>query len=376
MDFLRKQNTFRPFPPFSPLLTRTTLGYDVGMTARCEERETTPGDHRVVGPGGFESRTFTPLADALVHLLASPTDGAQIGQLWDMAPFNERDRYATLLTIYDLHTAPLDRIGDRVRFQHHPVVSNLKERCERDWLTALQALEIGSIDTSDVPAAMRAIAARNRLPRIYRWLAKEASWPEVVRFLTLEGGPDAGFDDLVAGCQIGLAGAAKLELASNYWDEMGNGTLADVHTALHDRLVAAVDMPKPDLTGLPTSALARSALCGLLATNRWLQPEMLGALGLIELQAGPRCRMVLNAFDRLDAPADAYPFYEVHADVDPGHGKDWLENAIAPTVADHPDWGPRIIAGALWREFTTEVFLNDVERLLAGGWADVGAPAA
>jgi hypothetical protein len=207
---------------------------------------------------------------------------------------------------------------------------------------------------------MRALAAHDRLPTVYRWLAKSASWPEIVTFLALEGGPDAGFDDLVAACQVGLSGPAKMELATNYWDEMGNGSPADVHTTLHDRLVAAIDMPRIPLAEQPTSALARAALGGLLATNRWLQPEMLGALGLIELQAGPRCRLVLQGFDRCAAPADAYPFYEVHAEVDPRHGKDWLEKAIDPYLTERPHLAGRVVRGALWRSVVNAEFLADV----------------
>ncbi len=82
---------------------------------------------------------------------------------------------------------------------------------------------------------MRAVAARDRLPEAYGWLAKTASWEQVVEFLALEGGPDGGFDDLVAVCQVGLSGTAKLELGKNYWDEMGQGDLAGVHTELHAR---------------------------------------------------------------------------------------------------------------------------------------------
>jgi hypothetical protein len=211
---------------------------------------------------------------------------------------------------------------------------------------------------------MRALAARDRLPEIYKWLAREASWEEIVTFLALEGGPDAGFDDLVAACQIGLTGRAKLELATNYWDEMGNGDLAAVHTTLHDNLVAAIDMPRLPVAGLPTSALERVALGGLLSSNRWLQPEALGALGLIELQAGPRCRLVLQAFDRCGAPAGAYPFYEVHAEVDPRHGRDWLDNAIAPTVQQIPEWSKRVVNGAHWRSTVNAAFLRDVSQMV------------
>lgn len=306
----------------------------------------------------------TPLADAL-HAALQMADPAALDTLSTARPGNRRDRFATLLHIYDLHTAPLPAIGAAARWQHHPAVAALKQRCEQDWLADLEATQLPPsarrAKASEGPVgALRALAAKDRLPAAYKWLAREASWAEVVTFLALEGGPDAGFDDLVATCQVGLAGSAKMELATNYWDEMGNGDPAAVHTTLHEQLVTAVGMPRVPLTDQPESALARSALGGLLATNRWLQPEMLGALGLIELQAGPRCRLVLKAFERCGAPVAAYPFYEVHAEVDPRHGQDWLDKAIEPTLATHPEWGERIVRGALWRSATNAAFFADV----------------
>ena len=204
------------------------------------------------------------------------------------------------------------------------------------------------------------------MPTAYRWLADEATWPKVVNFLALEGGPDGGFDDLIALCQVRLAGSAKLELAQNFWDEMGDGNPDGVHTTLHRRLVAAIDMPSVPRAEQPVEALERVALNGLLATNRWLQPEMLGALGLLELLAGPRCRLVLQGFDRLGAPAAAYPFYAEQAEVDPRHGRDWVDKAIMPTVAAYPPWGPRIVRGAWWRSQLNLAFLEAVRIDLVG----------
>src|SRR4051812_29664434 len=306
----------------------------------------------------------TPLADTLAAALRQGDECALI-PLTDAAPHSARDRFTTLLAIYALHTAPLDEVGEAARFQHHPVIAALKQRCEQEWLDELAAIELpDATDCSDPIAAMRSLAARDRLPAVYKWLARSASWDEGVTFLALEGGPDAGFDDLVAACQVGLFGSAKMELATNYWDEMGDGDPDAVHTTLHDRLVEAIGMPRIPLGEQPVSALARAAFGGLLATNRWLQPEMLGALGLIELQAGPRCRLVLQAFDRCGAPQAAYPFYEVHAEVDPRHGKDWLDKAITPTVTAHPEWGARIVRGALWRSAVNAAFLDDVTTML------------
>ena len=301
---------------------------------------------------------------ALAGRLAAALDAgpAELVALADARPQDRRDRFLTLHLIYDLHTAPVDVVGPAVRWQHHPAIATLKARLEADWLAELEAMPVPDDLPTDVAAGMRALAARDRLPAPYKWLAADATWEQVVEFLALEGGPDGGFDDLVAVAQVGLSGSAKLELAQNYWDEMGGGELDGVHTVLHDRLVAALDMPRIPREEQPTEALERCALSGLFATNRWLQPEMVGALGLLELQAGPRCRLVLKAFDRLGAPADAYPFYVEHAEVDPRHGKDWLEKAVVPLAETHPDWVPRMLRGAWWRSQTNLAFFDAVWR--------------
>ena len=297
--------------------------------------------------------TPTDLASSLAAALDSGPDA--LDRLEGRTPIDRRDRFLTLLSIYDLHTAPLEVVGAAVRHQGSPAVAAVKARLEADWLQELDAAweAAGALTQARTPEevvrAMRAVAARDRLPTAYRWLAKTASWHQVVDFLALEGGPDGGFDDLVAVCQVGLSGSAKLELGKNYWDEMGQGDAAGVHTTLYENLVEAIEMPRIPRELLPVEALERAALGGLLATNRWLQPEMIGALGLLELQAGPRCRTVLQAFDRLGAPAGAYPFYVEHAEVDPVHGKDWMDKAIEPLAADRPEWGARLVKGAWWR---------------------------
>ena len=307
---------------------------------------------------------------ALHPVLERALDTADLQVLPGREPLDRRDRFLCLLSVYDLHTAPIDELGDRVRLQGAPEVAALKAALERPWLDELEAAwaRAGALaeadDTERVVRAMRAVAARDRLPAAYRWLAKEASWDELVQFLAVEGGPDGGFDDLVAVCQLGLSGSAKLELGKNYWDEMGRGDADGVHTLMHQRMAAAIAMPHVPRTELPVEALERAALGGLLATNRWLQPEMVGALGLLELQAGPRCRLVLQAFDRLGAPQGAYPFYVEHAEVDPVHGKDWMDKAVVPIVAATPAWGPRIVKGAWWRSTVNLRFFEAVRASL------------
>ncbi|MCU1592900.1 MAG: hypothetical protein JWO12_292 [Frankiales bacterium] len=310
--------------------------------------------------------TSIPSRPSAHLMLESALQNGDLAPLVHAEPQDRRDRFLTLLAIYDLHTAPLPSLGDRARFQGHPSVAELKSRLEQEWLRELDdqwATVVPEADAKSVEGAvqwLRGIAVDDRLPAAYRWLADAASPQQVLEFLALEGGPDGGFDDLVAMCQVGLTGSAKLELGKNYWDEMGTGDPEGVHTVLHQRVVAALDLPFVPRDQMPVEALERAALNGLLATNRWLQPELLGALGLTELQAGPRCRMVLKAFDRIGAPKDAYPFYAEHADVDPVHGKDWVEKAVIPLVAELPAWGPRIVKGAWWRARVNLAFFESV----------------
>lgn len=278
---------------------------------------------------------------------------------------DRRSRFVALLGIYRLLLASPADTGDAARLAGHPEVAAARWRLEADWLAELESdTPPAELLAAGPVAALRRIAATHRRHPVYDWLAERADRRGMVQFLALEGGPDSGFDDLVALAQVGLAGPAKLELARNYWDEMGGGRAAEVHRTLYARMATALGIPTVPLEGQPEPALERGALDGLLATNRWLQPELVGALGMTELQAGPRCRMVLKAFDRLRVDPDAAAFYRVHAEVDPRHGRDWLEHAVAPLAGAHPDWAPRMVRGAWWRARINARFFTDVARRL------------
>lgn len=299
----------------------------------------------------------TPLANQLAAGLVAGNDA--LTKLHGQQPANRRDRFLVLNQIYDLHRQPLDDLGERVKWQHHPTVVAIKTHLETDWIDELdQHVQLPAAD-SDPAEAMRSLAAHSRAPRIYQWLADEADWQATLHFLALEGGPDDIFDDLVATCQIGLPlGPAKMELAGNYWDEMGNGQIEAVHSVLYKQFVDAVKLPHIPRDEQPTQALERCALLGLLAVNRALQPEMIGALGLIELSAGPQCRYVDQGLKRLGGATDARAFYQMHAVVDPRHGAGWLDNAVSPLVNQRPAWARRILRGAAWKNAVNEAFFN------------------
>jgi hypothetical protein len=316
----------------------------------------------------------TTLIDSLPYSTrlraALRADPGDLSLLVDESPSDWRDLLVALQAIHELHTAPLHELGGTEWLQHDPAVAAIKAALEHDVLLALTFEPAGEPPPTcgkDAVGAMRAIAARDLVPPVYDWLARDADLAELVEFLAVEGGPDSGFDDLVAVCQVGLDGLPKLALAVNYWDEMGRGELDDVHTKLHGDLGAALALRAPGPEDTPIEALERSALTGVLATNRAFQPELVGALGLLELQAGPRCRRVVTGLRRVGAPVGALPFYEEHARADPVHGRDWLERAVGPLADRFPEWGERIVAGATWRAAVNRRLFDALHRRFGPG---------
>src|SRR5674536_300845 len=89
------------------------------------------------------SQLANTLTDALVR------GEAALRSLVGATPPDRRDRVATLLTLYDLHTAPLETIRTVARWQGHPAVAAIKFRLEGQLLAELEA----SFAAADIPAA-------------------------------------------------------------------------------------------------------------------------------------------------------------------------------------------------------------------------------
>src|SRR5947209_5151845 len=84
--------------------------------------------------------------------------------------------------------------------------------------------------------------------QLFPWLASEADLADMKWFLTQEAAGEAGFDDLVAMTQVKLPARPKLELARNYWDEMGRGSPGGMHGPMLDRTVKGLEL-SPTLEG-------------------------------------------------------------------------------------------------------------------------------
>ncbi len=167
-------------------------------------------------------------------------------------------------------------------------------------------------------------------------------------FLTQEAAGEAGFDDLVALTQVKLPDEAKLELARNYWDEMGRGNMNGMHGPMLNRAVAALDL-KPSIDETVWESLALANTMTAFATVRRYTWHSVGALGVVELTAPGRVALVGQGLKRLDHPPVVRKYFELHAVLDVKHSEDWNQNALLPLAREIPKCLPFIAEGALMR---------------------------
>ena len=94
---------------------------------------------------------------------------------------------------------------------------------------------------------------------LFPWLAEAASRDDLRWFLQQEAAGEAGFDDLVALTQVKLPARPKMELARNYWDEMGRGNQKGMHGPMLAELVDTLDLePEIETTVWESLSLANA----------------------------------------------------------------------------------------------------------------------
>lgn len=183
---------------------------------------------------------------------------------------------------------------------------------------------------------------------LFPWLEKTATLEQMRWFLAQEAAGEAGFDDLVAWTQVKLPAQAKLELARNYWDEMGQGTRGGMHGPMLERLAQELDL-RISLEETVWESLALANLMSALAANRHYTYHSVGALGVIEQTAPGRAEKVNLGLKRLGIDGSARRYYALHSTLDRKHSAAWNKEALWPLVAADPRVAVAIAEGALMR---------------------------
>jgi len=183
---------------------------------------------------------------------------------------------------------------------------------------------------------------------LFPWLAAEADRDQLRWFFEQEAAGEAGFDDLVAMTQVKLPTRPKLELARNYWDEMGHGTEKGMHGPMLDALVETLAVT-PVIENTVWERLCLANAMTAMASSRRYAWHSVGALGVIELTAPGRSAATAEGLKRVGLSPKEARYFTLHAVLDIKHSEDWNREAIRPAVEEDPRRATAMAEGALIR---------------------------
>jgi hypothetical protein len=211
--------------------------------------------------------------------------------------------------------------------------------------------------TADVPSDVEGfIAWFERLKTVgpgqgdplFPWLATTATIEQMKWFLRQEVAGEAGFEDLLAITQVKMPVQAKLEMARNYWDEMGRGAGKGMHGPMLARLADHFDLAPTPETVVPDSLALGNTMIALAGHRRYAY-HSIGALGVIEMTAPTRAGYVDQGLRRLGVPAKKRHYFAVHAVLDVKHSEAWNREVLRPLVEEDPRRARAIGEGAVMR---------------------------
>jgi len=238
---------------------------------------------------------------------------------------DELDEYATV-------TRAEGEYIEAVRREIAPLVADVPSGVDDfiDWFEELKATGPGQGDP------------------LFPWLAETASQDDMLWFLTQEVAGEAGFDDLLALTQVKMPITAKLEMARNYWDEMGRGRETAMHGPLLERLASYLEIhAEPDRV-VPESLALGNAMLALARSRRYCF-QSIGALGVIEMTAPTRAGFVDAGLKRLRIPTKKRLYFTLHAVLDIKHSECWNREVLRSLVGENPRCAQSIGEGAIIR---------------------------
>lgn len=277
---------------------------------------------------------------------AYPADQTTDRQHASWIDHDARDElHRALLVLYQQHVRlPVDAtLGN----QFHPLPCGLMRILERPWEDDMMRRVCSSHDVSEAALPsdpdefaqwFRETAFAHPLYEhdLYAFIASEATRAQLEWFFQMECAGEAAFDDLVAMAQVGTRGEVKMEMASNYWDEMGKGKAHAVHTHLFHQLIKGLDLKAPAASDLPWQVLAGVNVMLWSCIPRRNAFRAQGTLGAVELLAPQRCTRVVHGALRVGIKKKSVVYYGAHAIIDIGHAEGWLDHVVKPQVALHP----------------------------------------
>lgn len=195
------------------------------------------------------------------------------------------------------------------------------------------------------------------------FIPQRCSREDLRQFFLQESTMDVNTDDFLASMQIGCDRDLKVEIAHNYWDEMGRGKRTSLHSDLFEDILRALDVnPAIKIRDIQLEALVCGNLQTLVAQYRCYFGLGVGFFYTCEHMASHRFGRAAQAWSRLTLPQSGTRYHKLHIPLDVVHASNWLNNVLKPYVAKNPHKNEEVVAGIMYRLNSSQDYLDMLSR--------------
>ncbi|SRX93184.1 hypothetical protein [Stigmatella aurantiaca DW4/3-1] [Mycobacterium shimoidei] len=291
-----------------------------------------------------------PLSMAVRRSLTEPAPRDQLTRIG--ASVRESDPYGldlqlALYMCYELHYRGF--AGVDPTWEWNPGLLHLRGQMERAFLAGIRR-EVGPIDPDRTAAAeMHALSiepADGTGPSY--WLRDHGTWEQMREYFVHRSLYHLKEGDPHAWAIPRLTGQAKASFVAVEFDEFGAGRGHRVHQQMFADLLWAAGLDATYLgylDAVPAQSLAVVNLMSMFGLHRQLRGAAIGHFASTEITSPPGSRRLVEALQRMGAPAECIAFYSEHVEADAVHEQVVRIDVVGDLVAREPHLEADVVFG-------------------------------
>jgi Iron-containing redox enzyme len=326
-------------------------------------------------------RPVGPVSATVLDLLTRGRPALHVRPI--SVPLSEADPYGldlqlSLYVCYELHYRGF--AGVNPRWEWNPALLHVRARLEDVFLGALRH-DVGDIGPEDSAAAeMDALSVEpvdGAGPSYY--LRDEGSWEQMCEYFVHRSLYHLKEGDPHAWAIPRLTGQAKASFVAIEFDEYGGGRGGRLHQQLFADLMDAAGLDSSYLgylEAVPAESLAVVNLMSLFGLHRELRGAAIGHFAATEITSPPGSRRLVEALQRMDAPAACVHFYAEHVEADAVHEQVVRVDVVGDLVAGQPQLDRDVVFGIRARDFIEDRLAAHLMECWASGRSSLRRPLA
>ena len=266
-----------------------------------------------------------------------------LSNIADADPYGD-DLQLALYVCYELHYRSFAGVDGR--WEWDPDLLRLRSAMEDCFVDALRR---DVVDESDLASALEPLLVEPvDADGVSQFLRDSATLDQLREYLAMRSLYHLKEADPHAWVIPRLQGQAKASLVAVEFDEFGAGRADRAHAHLFANLMAALGLDDTYghyLDAAPSPALATVNMMSMFGLHRSLRGALVGHFAAAEITTAPAARRMVQALQRLAAPAECFVFYDEHIEADAVHEQVMRHDVLEDLVEHEPDLERDIVFG-------------------------------